>query len=286
MDQPLEGVVLAKVVALALRDRMARRGRARVPEPMVMDDPEGVRVFHESAVDVQLPVYEFNASSMSRLVPEGGSVLDLGSGSGQLAAHLVTGRPDATVRCVDLSQPMVDTGRRQAAERGMDRVGFVVGDITALDGEVVGTPDLVCCAWVLHQLPDRETVVAALRQIATIREQHGSALWIYDMARLRRAETMPALFDLINPGADPRLRVDGLASEAAAWTVEELTESLAEAGLTGLSWCRDRLLGLHQAWWAPGRDGHPAPAEWTSPPMPPAVRRSADRLAQGMTGAP
>ena len=78
MGQPLEGVVLAKVLGLALRDRMARPGRARVPEPMVMDDPGGVRVFHESAMDVQLPVYEFNASSMSRLVPEGGSVLDLG----------------------------------------------------------------------------------------------------------------------------------------------------------------------------------------------------------------
>lgn len=90
MGQPLEGVVLARVLGLALRDRMARPGRARVPEPMVMDDREGVRVFHESAMDVQLPVYEFNASSMSRLVPEGGSVLDLGSGSGQLAVHLVS----------------------------------------------------------------------------------------------------------------------------------------------------------------------------------------------------
>lgn len=286
MGRSLEGVVLAKVVGLALRDRMARPGRGRIPEPMVMDDPEGVRVFHESAVDVQLPVYEFNASSMSRLVPEGGSVLELGSGSGQLAAHLVAGRPDVTVRCVDLSQPMVDTGRRHAAERGVDRLEFIVGDITALDAQAVGAPDLVSCAWVLHQLPDRETVVAALQQIATIREEHGSALWIYDMARLRRAPTMPALFDLLNPGVDPRLRVDALASEAAAWTVQELTECLAEAGLTGLTWCRDRLLGLHHAWWASGRNGQQAPAEWTSPPMPPAARRTVDRFAQGMTGGP
>lgn len=286
MGQPLEGVVLAKVLGLALRDRMARGDRARVPEPMVMDDLEGVRVFHESAADVQLPVYEFNASSMSRLIPEGGSVLDLGSGSGQLAAHLVTGRPDVTVRCVDLSEPMVDTGRRQAAERGMDGLGFVVGDITALEAEVVGTPDLVSCAWVLHQLPDRETVVAALRQIATIREQHGSALWIYDMARLRRAETMPALFDLLNPGVDPRLRVDALASEAASWTADELTECVAEAGLSGLTWCRDRLLGLHHAWWAPARGGQRGPVEWTSPPMPPAARRTVDRFAHGMSGRP
>ena len=128
--------------------------------------------------------------------------------------------------------------------------------------------------------------MAALRQIATIREQHGSAVWIYDMARLRRAETMPALFDLLNPGADPRLRVDALASEAAAWTVEEVTRSMDEAGLTELTWCRDRLLGLHHAWWAPSRGRTSAPAEWTSPPMPHAARRTADRLAQGMTGSP
>lgn len=285
MGRPLEGVVLAKVLGLALRDRMARPGRARVPEPMVMDDPEGVRVFHESAMDVQLPVYEFNASSMSRLVPEGGSVLDLGSGSGQLAVHLVTGRPDVTVRCVDLSRPWwtPDDARRLS------------GGWTALGSSSGTSPRST------RRSSARRTSSAARGCFTSFRT--GRPLWRHSGRSRRSASSTAARCGSTTwPGfgarrpclpcstcstrAPTRLRVDGLASEAAAWTVEELTESLAEAGLTGLTWCRDRLLGLHHAWWASGRGGHSTPAEWTSPPMSPAARRTADRLAQGMTGAP
>jgi hypothetical protein len=39
---------------------------------MLLDDPEAVRAFHESAATVQMPAYEFNASMMSRLVPRNG----------------------------------------------------------------------------------------------------------------------------------------------------------------------------------------------------------------------
>ena len=113
-----------------------------------MDDAEGVRAFHESAPTVQMPTYEFNASMMSRLLPRGGTVLDLGSGSGQLAAHLATGRPDVTITCVDLSEEMLQTGRQMASERGLDeRLTYVAGDITDLDDGLVGSPDLVCCNW-------------------------------------------------------------------------------------------------------------------------------------------
>jgi hypothetical protein len=46
---------VSSVLRLALWDRLARPGRARVPEPMLMDDPEAVRAFHESAATVQMP---------------------------------------------------------------------------------------------------------------------------------------------------------------------------------------------------------------------------------------
>jgi ubiquinone/menaquinone biosynthesis C-methylase UbiE len=253
---------------------------------MVMDDPEGVRAFHDSAPKVQMPAYEFNASMMSRLLPSDGRVLDLGSGSGQLASRLATGRPDVTITCVDLSEEMLATGRRMADDRGLDRLTFVLGDITDLSDEVIGTPDLVCCNWTLHQLPDRETTAAALREVARIRDLHGSAVWLFDFARLRHPDTMPAFFDTIVPDADPRLRVDAVASEAAAWTVEEMRELLADAGLTDLRCSRDRVLGIYQAWWSPGRRGPTTAPAWNRPPMSSTAAFWADRLTAGMSNRP
>ena len=277
---------LFSVLGLAVRDRLATPGRTRVPEPMVMDDAEGVRAFHESAPTVQMPTYEFNASMMSRLLPRGGTVLDLGSGSGQLAAHLATGRPDVTIICVDLSEEMLQTGRQMASERGLDeRLTYVAGDITDLDDGLVGSPDLVCCNWTMHQLPDRGTVLAALREIGRIRARHGSATWIFDFARLRRSETMPAIWDTVMPDGDRRLRVDAVASEAAAWTIEEMADMLAEAELTGLSCSRHRAGGLYQCWWARGHRRAMIP-DWERPSITPTAAFWADRTTAAMSKLP
>jgi ubiquinone/menaquinone biosynthesis C-methylase UbiE len=269
-----------RVMGLVLRERMTRGTRERVPEPMVMDDLEGVRAFHEAAPDVQMPIYEFNASMMSRLVPEGGSVLDLGSGSGQLAAHLSAGRTDLTVTCVDLSEPMLQTGREMADKRGLDSLTFVAGDVTSLDEATVGAPDLVCCSWLLHQLPDRDAAVAALTQIAAIRREHGSAVWIFDFARMRRPGTMRSVMRIFSPGAETQVRQDALASEAAAWTTDEMREMLTAAGLDDLRGSRDRVLGTYQVWWAPGDRSGTAP-EWVQP----SISRDAAKVARLVTGA-
>jgi tRNA (cmo5U34)-methyltransferase len=253
---------------------------------MIMDDAEGVRAFHESAPTVQMPTYEFNASMMSRLLPQDGTVLDLGSGSGQLAAHLATGRPDVTITCVDLSEEMLHTGREMASERGLNRrLSFAAGDITALDDRLVSSPDLVCCNWTLHQLRDRDTVVAALRQIRRIREMHGSATWIFDFARLRRSETMPAMWDIVVPDGDRRLRVDAVASEAAAWTIAEMRDMLTEAGLVRLSCSRHRAGGLYQAWWASDQLRATTPA-WEQPSIQPDAAFWADRMNAAMSNLP
>lgn len=277
---------VSSVLLLALRDRLARADRARVPEPMLMDDPEAVRAFHESAATVQMPAYEFNASMMSRLVPRDGHVLDLGSGSGQFAAHLATGRPDVSITCVDLSPEMVTTGRTMASERDLEgRLSFVTGDISSLEDEAIGTPDLVCCIYVVHQFPDRDSAVAALREIARIRDRHGSAVWIFDLGRLRRPETMATLFDTMWGPVDRRLREDALASEAAAWTMEELRDLLVAAGLTDLTCARDNTLRMYQAWWAPRRHPTSAPP-WQRPPISPTAAFWADRTSTGMSNLP
>ena len=77
-----------------------------------MDDPEAVRAFHESAATVQMPAYEFNAAMMSRLVPRNGTVLDLGSGSGQL-----NGMPSCAATSTHTSESKPDAEFSEQAEK-------------------------------------------------------------------------------------------------------------------------------------------------------------------------
>ena len=77
-----------------------------------------------------------------------------------------------------------------------------------------------------------------------------------------------------------------MASEAAAWTCDELREALAEAGLDGLTHARDRSLGLYQAWWAPRLDARGPAVPWTRPALPPDAAFWADRITAGMTDTP
>src|SRR5688572_231566 len=98
---------------------------------MVMDEPEGVAAFHVADPVLQLPVYHFNASALSALAPAGAHVLDLGSGSGRLLAHLAACRPDLTITGTDLAETMLDTGRSLLEAEGLaDRVTLRAADMT------------------------------------------------------------------------------------------------------------------------------------------------------------
>jgi hypothetical protein len=84
---------------------------------------------------------------------------------------------------------------------------------------------------------------------------------------------------------DPRLREDALASEAAAWTMEEMSDMVAEAGLTELTCAGDKTLRMYQSWWAPNRRPTNAPP-WEGPPISPVAAFWADQTATGMSNLP
>ncbi|MET0255752.1 MAG: peptide chain release factor N(5)-glutamine methyltransferase [Luteibacter sp.] len=68
-------------------------------------------------------------------LPQGGSVVDLGTGSGAIALAIASERPDASVTAVDASRAALDIARRNAERLRLQRVVFVAGDWFAPLGE-------------------------------------------------------------------------------------------------------------------------------------------------------
>ncbi|HEX5005729.1 MAG TPA: peptide chain release factor N(5)-glutamine methyltransferase [Hyphomonadaceae bacterium] len=66
------------------------------------------------------------SEGMTRL-PEGGGVLDLGTGSGCILLSVLAERPDATGVGVDISSAALDVAKANAAALGIERATFVQG---------------------------------------------------------------------------------------------------------------------------------------------------------------
>ena len=239
------------------RERHHPSGRERIPEPMVMDDFDSVTQFHVGgASDPGMQaVYDFNARSLDVLLPEGARLLDLGVGSGRAISAVMRRRSDLHVTGVDLAPNMLATAKRLFAVEGLDgQVQLVEADITALPDRLATADwDGISCMWTLHQLTDFDVLRAALRQIATLRQHSGAAVWIFDFQRLKSPSTLPAMLSL-DPSMPPVLRKDAIASEAAGFTHAELSAELTAAGLADFRSGHAKPLPYLQAYWAPGKN--------------------------------
>lgn len=81
-------------------------------------------------------------------LPQGGRVVDLGTGSGAIALAIAKERPDAIVVAVDASEAALDVAKRNAQTLGLERIAFHLGDWFApLSGErfhvVVSNPPYI-----------------------------------------------------------------------------------------------------------------------------------------------
>ena len=245
------------ILGLAVRDRVTREQRSRVAMPVdhqVMEFDRLVLEYHAGGLPggSMRPVYEVCARAISRLLPEGGRVIDLGAATGRCAAVLAEHRPDAQITAVDLSVEMVHAGRRALAAQGLsDRVTMRVGDMRSF-GELV--PDdvaVVASSWALENLPTVSDIDRCLAEIASVRKRTGCAVWLLNFARLNSARSYPALQGLVN-GVTPLLARNGVTGEAAAPTFSELRKQLEAAGLHDLNHAVFWPLPFLQAHWAPG----------------------------------
>jgi SAM-dependent methyltransferase len=258
---------LPLVVPIVVRERLTRGGRVRVPEPMVMADLQEVAEYDQAGATVQLPLHHCNAMALGSLLPPDGLVVDLGCGSGRQLLRLALGRPDARLIGLDLSTPMLETGRRLALEHGIaDRVELRTGDIASLGLDLAQKASLISCCLALHHLSTEELAVRCLEAIRQARERTGCGVYIFDLVRLRHPRSWPAMLSLAAIPGEAFLR-DAIASERAAFTFTELTGLLQRTGLADLQHACVGPLGEYQLHWVPGqRPG--APSRWQTVPLP------------------
>jgi ubiquinone/menaquinone biosynthesis C-methylase UbiE len=89
-------------------------------------------------------------------------ILDVGSGAGQIAGHLLEfADRDARIVCVDLSQPMLCRARRRLDS---ERPTYVAADLTSLPFADESF-DGITCGYVLEHLPDPAAGLSELARV-------------------------------------------------------------------------------------------------------------------------
>jgi SAM-dependent methyltransferase len=106
--------------------------------------------------------------------PAGAAVLEVGTGSGNLARAVLEHWPTANVTASDVAGGMLDVARERLADVDPSRVRFVEAPAAKLPvGE--GTVDLIVSSFVLQLVPDR---LAALREARRLLRPGGVVAYV------------------------------------------------------------------------------------------------------------
>lgn len=103
----------------------------------------------------------------------GARVLDLATGTGDVAIEIAERHPDVHVVGLDPSERMLEIGRNKIQKKGLqDRIELLVGDAQALPFEA-GSFDGVTIAFGIRNVPDRPR---ALAEMARVTRQGGKVV--------------------------------------------------------------------------------------------------------------
>jgi ubiquinone/menaquinone biosynthesis C-methylase UbiE len=161
--------VIKEVVENDLIDRVsADEYREKVKE--VYGGPQGAFLATASAISLHIQfgrrlirTRKFDIRGMK-------SILDIGSGAGQIAGHLLEfADRDARITCIDLSQNMLVRARKRL---NSNRPAFIAADLSCLPF-ADGSFDGATCGYVIEHLPD---VKAGLSEVARVLKPGGRML--------------------------------------------------------------------------------------------------------------
>lgn len=203
----------------------------RIPEPELMDDIEQAQAYVATDVDAHIDVLPLLEQFLPSLNIEG-DILDLGCGPGNFTFKLAQRFPEKSITAIDGSSAMLRLAHEHKQQHPdlYKNIDFIQAMIPSVDipkkayGLIVSTRFLhhlhnPCYLWETvqaHQNPATKVFIADLKRPAT----KSVAKWI--------AHSFSA-------NQSPFFKEDMYNSLLAAFTPEEITDQLQEAGLTTLS---------------------------------------------------
>lgn len=216
---------LALIPVLA-REILGGRKFPREPEPdLVMEDADQVAAYsYAGRIDgVMSASYLYHSAQVSQVISGCKTVLDLGCGPATQLAQIAGLNPDISFLGVDLSETMIDSGKKYVEQLGLRNVTFQLEDITRLEGIPDASLDAVMSTVVLHHLPTRQHLDDCMAQIARVLKPGGS-IYLTDFGRLKSLRSV-LFFAYMNAANQPHLfSLDYERSLRAAFLMDDFKE--------------------------------------------------------------
>ncbi len=199
----------------------------RVPEPVLMDDPEEVAAYSEA------DFAEVNRDLASRCIDScgsGGRAVDLGCGPASISLELCALAPRWKVLAVDAGKRMLARGRKLVRAAGLaKRIEFLLADACRV-ARPAARFDLVVSNSLLHHVTDPIGLWSEVRRLARPR----GAIFVQDLCRPASPAEADRLVRKHAAGDSALLRKLFHRSLLAAYRLDEVRVQLAFAGLEAL----------------------------------------------------
>ncbi len=172
-------------------------------------------------------------------LPDGGSLLDVAAGTGDVAIAAAKTHPTVSIVGLDPSEEMMRVGERKAARQGLEgRVRFVSGDAQALPFDT-DSFDGATIAFGIRNVPNRALGLAEMVRVT----RPGSRIGVLELSEPRRGllapfarfyvhHVVPRLGALISGAREYRYLQESIAAFPAP---EAFLEMMAQAGLEDTS---------------------------------------------------
>lgn len=227
-------MLMPELLKTVIRELTLREPLARTPEPsQAMEEEDAVAAYANGGREngALSGAYLYHLAQMCRMVPPGGTVLDLGCGPGNLLGQLAELNPGARFIGADLSQPMLERAAQAFHARGIANATLQCEDMTTLAGIADQSVDLAVSSMAFHHLPDEDALDRAFAQVARVLKPQGT-VYFNDFGRLRSAESIRYFVSRAAAGESRALIDDYIHSLHAAFTLQDF-ERVAQRHLAG-----------------------------------------------------
>lgn len=168
-------------------------------------------------------------------LPEQARVLDLATGTADLAMMIARLHPDAKVIGSDPSERMLEVGVDKVERDGLsERVALEVGDAQALPYED-NTFDGCCIAFGIRNVPDRTAALAEMARVtkptgrvAVLELGEPSVGWLSPVARFHVRKIIPRIGGILSGSKEYKYLQESIAAFPPA---DEFAEQMKAAGL-------------------------------------------------------